>query len=210
MPWEVKIPSADRDVDLQATIVVQAAVIAELRSTNASLQARVAELEGRVAELEARLRANSSNSSRPPSSDGLGKGPPKPGRADRRAGVRRKPGGQPGAPGAYLAQVAHPDQVVVHVPDCCERCGGELADAVVGAEARQVFDLPQLGLLVTEHRAERRRCGCGAVTAAAFPEGVDAPPAMVLGCAPRWSTCTASSICRWSGPPRRWPTWSAP
>jgi transposase len=54
---------------------VQAAVIAELRSTNASPQARVAELEGRVAELEARLRANSSNSSRPPSSDGLGKGP---------------------------------------------------------------------------------------------------------------------------------------
>src|SRR5512133_163710 len=46
---------------------------------------------------------------------------------------------------------------------------------MVGAEVRQVHDLPQRGLLVTEHRAERRRCGCGAVTAAAFPDGVRAP-----------------------------------
>jgi transposase len=170
--WEVTILSASRDA---SAVAVQAMVIAELRSANAMLQTRVVELEARVVELEARLRANSSNSSRPPWSDGLAKGPPKPGRADRRAGVRRKPGGQPGAPGAYLAQVAHPDQVVVHVPDRCERCGGELACAVVvGAWARQVFDLPVLRLLVTEHRAERRRCGCGAVTAAAFPDGVDA------------------------------------
>ena len=124
----------------------------------------------------ARLRANSSNSSKPPSADGLAKGPPKPSRAARRAAARRKPGGQPGAPGAHLAQVEHPDVVVVHAPDRCQRCGGELADAgVVGAEVRQVHDLPQLGLLVTEHRAERRRCGCGAVTAATFPDGVRAP-----------------------------------
>src|SRR5512133_1520975 len=46
---------------------------------------------------------------------------------------------------------------------------------MVGAEVRQVHDLPQRGLLVTEHRAERRRCGCGAVTAATFPDGVRAP-----------------------------------
>ena len=38
-----------------------------------------------------------------------------------------------------------------------------------------MHDLPQLGLLVTEHRAERRRCVCGTVTAAAFPDGVRAP-----------------------------------
>jgi transposase len=66
--------------------------------------------------------------------------------------------------------------VVVHAPERCQRCGGELVDAgMVGAEVRQVHDLPQLGLLVTEHRAERRRCGCGTVTAAAFPDGVRAP-----------------------------------
>jgi transposase len=40
---------------------------------------------------------------------------------------------------------------------------------VVGVEARQVFDLPPLRLGVVEHRAERRRCGCGTTTQAAFP-----------------------------------------
>jgi transposase len=40
---------------------------------------------------------------------------------------------------------------------------------VVGVEARQVFDLPPLHLGVAEHRAQRRRCGCGTTTAAAFP-----------------------------------------
>jgi transposase len=32
-----------------------------------------------------------------------------------------------------------------------------------------VFDLPPVGLHVVEHRAERRRCACGQVTAADFP-----------------------------------------
>jgi transposase len=157
---------------LRAEIVARDAVIA-------TLETRISQLDAQVIELQARLRANSSNSSKPPSADGLAKGPPRPDRASRRAApaaTRRKPGGQPGAPGAHLAQVEHPDLVVVHAPQRCQRCGGELADApMVGAEVRQVHDLPQRGLLVTEHRAERRRCGCGTVTAAAFPEGVRAP-----------------------------------
>ena len=157
---------------LRAEIVARDAIIA-------TLEVRISQLDAQVVELEARLRANSSNSSKPPSADGLAKGPPKPDRAGRHAAqtrTRRKPGGQPGAPGAHLAQVDHPDVVVVHAPQRCQRCGGELADApMVGVEARQVHDLPQRGLLVTEHRAERRRCGCGTVTAATFPDGVRAP-----------------------------------
>jgi transposase len=114
---------------LRAEIVARDAIIA-------ALEARISRLDAQVVELQARLRANSSNSSKPPSADGLAKGPPRPDRAGRRtaqAGTRRKPGGQPGAPGAHLAQVEHPDVVVVHTPKRCQRCGGELADAgVVG------------------------------------------------------------------------------
>jgi len=145
-------------------------VIDQLREANARLAAANAGLQARVAELERRLGKDSSNSSKPPSSDGLGK----PARAQRRnaerAAGRRKPGKQPGAPGAHLAPVAEPDQVVEHVPERCGGCGEELAGAVVvGVEARQVFDLPVLRLGVVEHLAQRRRCGCGQVTAAAFP-----------------------------------------
>jgi transposase len=142
-------------------------VIDQLREANARLVAANAALAARVTELERRLGKDSSNSSRPPSSDGLGK-PPAPGRERRGGG--RAPGKQPGAPGAHLAQVADPDEVVVHRPVACEGCGGDLTLApVMGVEARQVFDLPEVRLWVCEHRAERRRCACGQVTAGVFP-----------------------------------------
>src|SRR6266540_5454505 len=151
-------------------------VIEQLREANARLVAANAEqasliatLNARVAELERRLGKDSSNSSRPPSSDGLGK-PPAP-RRERRRGGGRAPGKQPGAPGAHLAQVPDPDEVVVHRPVVCEGCGGDLTLApVMGVEARQVFDLPKVRLWVCEHRAERRACACGQVTAGVFAE----------------------------------------
>jgi transposase len=146
-------------------VAVQAAVIAELRAANAEQARLIAMLQARVAELERRLGQDSSNSSKPPSSDGLRK----PARAERRAAERAE-GRRPGAPGAHLARVATPDEVAWHVPDRCGGCGADLTlAAVVGVEARQVFDLPPLGLRVVEHRAEQRRCACGRTTAGALP-----------------------------------------
>jgi transposase len=157
-------------VDLEATVAVQAATIAELRAVNAAQAQAIAALEARVAGLERRLGADSANSSKPPSSDGLRKPARTRQRGAEQAEGRRAPGTQPGAPGAHLAQVPAPDQVIGHVPDRCQGCGVELAAAeVAGVEARQVFDLPRLRLLVREHRAERRRCACGTTTQAAFP-----------------------------------------
>ncbi len=179
MGWSAGSPEAtiptrqpDREADLEAQITVQATLIAELGAANAELAKQVEVLQARVAELERRLGQNSQNSSRPPSSDGLAK-PPTPQR-ERREG--RRPGKQPGAPGAHLAQVAHPDQVVIHRPATCQRCGGDLTVApVVATEARQVFDLPATRLRVVEHRAEHRQCGCGQATQAAFPAQATAP-----------------------------------
>ena len=150
-------------------------VLLSLASAVEALHGQVAVLESRMAELEARLRENSRNSSRPPSSDGLSKPPPKPGSRRRRSG--RKPGGQPGSEGHHLGQVAEPDEVVCCEPGVCGGCGGDLGDAeFVGAERRQVFDLPPgTRLVVCEHRSARRRCSCGTVTAGAFPDQVRAP-----------------------------------
>jgi len=122
-------------LDLQATVAAQAAVITALRAQVAALEAANAALAARVAELEQlerRLGRDSSNSSRPPSSDGLGKPPAS--RRERRGGGggQRRPGKQPGAPGAHLAQVACPDEVVVHRPAACGGCGGELTLAPAG------------------------------------------------------------------------------
>jgi uncharacterized coiled-coil protein SlyX len=60
-------------IDPAAAIGVQAAVIAELRAANAEQARLIATLQTRVAELKRRLGKDSSNSSKPPSSDGLRK-----------------------------------------------------------------------------------------------------------------------------------------
>jgi transposase len=115
---EAAIPSPDPD--LEATVAVQVVVIVELRAGIAEQARLIATLQARVVELERRLGRDSSNSSKPPSSDGLGKPARAECRADERA-ERRRPGKQPGAPGAHLAQVAQPDEVALHAPG---RCGG--------------------------------------------------------------------------------------
>jgi transposase len=145
----------------------------ELAAENAELRAMVEALKAQVAELTRRLEQNSQNSSRPPSSDS----PfvkPEPKSLRRRSG--RRPGGQQGHPGSTLAQVTDPDERLRHEPGPCVGCGADLAaGAEVGVERRQVFDLPPMTVRVTEHQLVARRCGCGATTRGAAPDGVTAP-----------------------------------
>lgn len=138
----------------------------------AQRDALIAALVERIDQLEARLGKNSRNSSKPPSSDGLAKPPPR----SLRKPSGLKPGKQPGGQGHRLQPRPDPDEIRVHVPPGCRGCGADLTDApVVGTEVRQVFDLPVIALVAIEHRAERRECGCGAVTRAAFPTEATAP-----------------------------------
>ncbi len=97
-------------------------LVAETRSERIDeLEARNLALESRIADLEQRLGRNPRNSSMPPSQEGFGK-PPPPSRAERRAEQRRQ-GKQPGAPGANLAQVVDPDEVINHSPGACSTAG---------------------------------------------------------------------------------------
>ena len=139
------------------------------------LIALVAALRAHIAELERRLGLNSSNSGKPPSSDGLKK-PSRVSSLRERSG--KKPGGQKGHKGETLRQVTDPNEVVNHYPPACSMCGVGLDPKTsVGHSARQVFDLPQpQPLVVTEHRAHDCECtACGAKTRALFPDGVNAP-----------------------------------
>jgi transposase len=151
------------------------AVITALQTQNAELQTLIGALQARIAELERQLGLNSSNSGKPPSSDGLKK-PPRVSNLRERSGKRT--GGQKGHPGETLRRTATPDATVGHYPRICAACGEPLTAAMAtGHVARQVFDLPEpQPLMVTEHRAHGCLCAaCGAQTRAAFPEGVAAP-----------------------------------
>ena len=131
--------------------------------------------EARIAELERRIGLNSSNSGKPPSSDGLKK-PPRVSSLRERSG--KKTGGQPGHPGETLRRSEAPDAFVDHYPARCGACGAPLTEAMaINFISRQVFDLPEpQPLIVTEHRAHGCRCAaCGSQTRAGFPAWVNAP-----------------------------------
>jgi transposase len=141
-----------------------------LKTENAALREQVTVLAARVQELEARLAKDSHNSSKPPSTDGLGR---KTKSLRRRSG--KKSGGQIGHRGDTLRLMAVPDVVVEHRPQVCSSCEKPLlvSAPVVLRERRQVHELPQVRLQVIEHEALRLRCpACQAVTAAPFPAEV--------------------------------------
>ena len=148
---------------------------AEIEELIASLLTENAALRAKVAELERRLGQDSSTSSKPPSSDGLAK---KPRILGSLRGASGKPsGGQKGHKGETLRQVARPDRIVGHEASHCGRCQARLEPGMArDFEARQVFDLVERPLIVTEHRASIYRCACcGGRTKAEFPEGVTSP-----------------------------------
>jgi len=137
-----------------------------------ALSRRMEELERLVHELEQQLAKNSGNSSKPPSSDGYQKPAPK----SLRTSSGKKSGGQPGHEGKTLIRVENPDRVIVHPVNSCP-CGSDLSKTPAqDYESRQVFDLPEPKLEVTEHRCEIKECpDCGERVTASFPEELVAP-----------------------------------
>ncbi len=132
---------------------------------------RLEAAEARIRELERRSGLNSSNSGKPPSSDGYGKRP-KPQNLREKSG--KKSDRQGGHEGSNLRQMENPDAVIDHVPAACAACGAGLGlEQSLGHRRRQVFDIPPpQPVLITDHRAHCCRCGCGAQTDAAFPKDV--------------------------------------
>ncbi|WP_139834142.1 DUF6444 domain-containing protein [Marivita cryptomonadis] len=153
--------------------------VAALEQLLATALRRIAELEVALArmadenaDLRRQLAKNSSNSSKPPSSDGLKKPAPR----SLRGKSGKKSGGQVGHRGDTLRQTSTPDFVERHEATHCSACQGALtAEMVKGVEKRQVFDLPAPRLEVTEHQAAVYCCDhCRAMTTAGFPDGVAA------------------------------------
>lgn len=106
----------------------------------------------RIAALEAELakaKKDSSNSSKPPSSDMV-----KPPRPSAKDGKKRKRGAQPGHQ-QHLRPI-FPPEAVNHIEpytlDCCPDCGGSLRLAKRPPDVLQQIEISETPTIVTEHR----------------------------------------------------------
>jgi len=142
--------------------VVVEQLLARVRDLESALEQR----DRRIAELEQRLGQDSSNSSRPPSSDAPWAKKPSKKRSSRvRSG--RKPGKQPGAASSSRSLVDDPNERLEIQPDRCRSCAAPLDDAQeCDRQRRQVVDIqPVPPPRVTEYQRVSKVCPCcGAVT----------------------------------------------
>jgi transposase len=142
-----------------------------------ALQARFDALLETVAQLQRQLaaaRKDSSNSSKPPSSDIVK--PPKP--APPAGQPRRQPGGQPGH--ASHQRVPFPPEMLVSVPadyllDACPSCGGHLLLAAAAEPiVAQRVEIAAVPLEIHEHRSHPGWCPhCRKECYAPFPISIE-------------------------------------
>lgn len=144
--------------------------ISTLQALVIELLQRVSDLENENRELKARLNLNSTNSSKPPSSDGLKK---KPAFSKEK---KSNQGGQSGHQGKTLKMVDNPDKIVVLRPERCV-CGEDISTMpYLVLSKRQEFEIPAPKLEVTEFQRVEVICsGCGKIHKSEFPQGIQAP-----------------------------------
>jgi len=132
----------------------------------------VEKLEERIKELEAKLNMDSTNSSKPPSTDNkLTKK-----KESSNSTSKKKRGAQAGHKGKSLKIVATPDKIEVLLPTGCSCCGSSLESInSLKYEKRQLFDLPKVNMDVTEYQAHSLKCKeCHTINKAKFPENIKA------------------------------------
>jgi transposase len=158
-------PSRD---ELQRQVEQQQHEIEKLREQVVERDRQIDDAQKQIADLERQLatrKKNSTNSSKPPSSDGLA------GTQRRRCSPRkksgRKPGGQPGHVGQERQHVVKPDHSEEVLPLQCKHCGSALPQAPEDWRTTgdvfccQIVDLPEVILpVVTEYQYPKLVCPC--------------------------------------------------
>jgi transposase len=134
------------------------------------LKETIKKQESRIRSLEDKLSKNSSNSHKPPSSDGLRKKTKR--TKSLRKKSRRKQGGQKGHKGTTLEFSDNPDKFEYHQVSTCPDCNISLEnEKAVSEESRQVIDIEPIKFKTVEHVIETKHCPCcGKIVNARFPD----------------------------------------
>jgi len=163
--------------DQQRKIADQQKKLAELEKELAERNQEIREKEEKIADLEHQLaghKKNSTNSSKPPSSDG-----PAAGKRihPQRPKSKRKPGGQPGHPGKCrsLVPIDQITQVIPMLPESCKGCHHHFSKREKEAALKhdvyrhQVVELPEIKPEIIEYQFATVTCDCGVSTRIPMP-----------------------------------------
>ena len=150
------------NIDIEATIEKVQTLIREDKQLSAATKSMFEIMILIITLLANRLNLNSTNSSKPPSSD--------PNRKKKtKSKTGNKPGGQKGHVGTTLKKVDEPDKVELIKVDRSKLPPGRYRQ--VGFDSRQVFDI-DISRVVTEYRAQILQDDKGNRFVATFPERV--------------------------------------
>jgi len=149
-------------IDIDSTLKEMESVLNNENDLSPALRSMIGVLIVLVRLLSHRMGLNSSNSSKPPSSD-----PNRLKSTRKRTG--KKPGGQKGHPGSTLTQIEAPDEVELIRIDRRSLPKGRYKD--IGVEKRQVFDI-EIVRHVIEYQAQILEDAQGKRFVAPFPTGV--------------------------------------
>ena len=150
------------NIDIQATIEKAQFLVREDKQLSAATKSMFEILILIITLLANRLNLNSTNSSKPPSSDPNRKKQP-------RKNTGKKAGGQNGHVGTTLEKIDNPDSIKVINVDRRKLPAGRYRQ--VGFDTRQVFDI-DISRVVTEYRAQILEDDTGHRFVAPFPKGV--------------------------------------
>lgn len=166
----------DREIlDLKATLAERDAEIKGLKGAIFELTCMLSGLTEKIAKLERQLNANSSNSSKPPSTDPPWRTP----RTVKGSGKKKK-GGQKGHAGIAreLVPVEEVDEVIACKPTDICACGGVVHVDELDYERKQVFELPPIKPHITEYQIFKGCCSnCSGMLRGTLPTGT--PPGIL-------------------------------
>jgi transposase len=161
---------------LERIVAMQACVIAARDAEIVRLNGVIVGLNEKISKLEARLNANSSNSSKPPSTDPPWKKP----KENSNSLGRSKKGAQQGHAGVAreLLPVEEVNEVIQCRPSDRCLCGAIIVVDESDPERKQVFEIPQIKPHITEYQVFSGECSCcGAKLRGELPS--DAPSGML-------------------------------
>ena len=170
----MKIKISQQDVIIQALNTENQELQvdnAKLRKENEELKAENLLLKQEIRKLKESAGKDSTNSSKPPSTDNAFK--EKESKANKNK--KRERGAQEGHIGKNLKKSDNPDIIEILQPTTCEGCSHNLEDVdVKSVSSRQIFDIPPIAMEVTEFQQQTKVCPCcGKVNKPDFPDGLN-------------------------------------